>query len=135
VWDRRHSYDPTTGHLAETVEAHKDYKLRRLYDSAGQLAEEIRSGTGPYRGVYSYDGEGRLVRLRRVGPPGSEEWLTEYDEQGKAARESYLMRGRLQRVRVHTGEREWHDDLYREGKAVLRVFYRNDQKSGEERLP
>ena len=135
VWKRKHVYDPASGRRTETVEERKDYTLRRIYDPAGRVAEEIRSGADRYRSAYTYDGEGRLTRLRRVGSLGSEEWLTEYDVEGKAARESYFLRGRLQRVRVHTGEREWHDDLYRDGKAALRVFYRGDQKTGEEPLP
>ncbi len=135
VWDRRHTYDPASGLRIATVEARKDHTVRRTYDSAGRVTEEDRTGAGPYRSVFAYDGEGRQTRLRRVGTLGTEEWLTEYDGQGEVARESYLARGSLQKVRVHTGKQEWHDDLYRDGRAVLRVFYRNNQKTGEERLP
>ncbi len=135
LWERTHSYDPATGRRKETVEQRADHAVRRIYDADGRIAEEIRSGSDPYRSAYAYDGEGRQIRLRRVGAIGSEEWLTEYDEEGRPARESYLWRGVLRRVRVHTGERQWHDDLYRDGRAVLRVFYSDDQRSGEERLP
>ena len=134
-WERSERYDAASGKLAETTEARKGSALRRLYDAAGRVVEETRTGAGAYRAAYTYDGEGRQVRLRRLGAAGTEEWLTEYDGEGRAARESYLARGRLQRVRVHTGEREWHDDLYRDGRAVLRVYFRADQKVGEERLP
>jgi hypothetical protein len=135
VWERAHTYDAASGRLAETTEKHTDYMLRRVYDAEGRVAQENRTGTGAYRSTYGYDGEGRVVRLRRVGSTGTEEWQTEYDAQGDVAREIYLARGRLQRVRVYTGEREWHDDLYRDGRPVLRVLYRDDQKAGEERLP
>lgn len=133
-WERRHSYDQATGRLAETVEERGDHTVRRLFNADGRLSEEIRSGSDAYRSLTFYDGEGRVIRLRRVGALGSQEWLTEYDAEGHPLRESYLVRGVLQRVRLHTGERQWQDDLYRDGRPVLRVMYRNDQKSGEERL-
>ncbi len=134
VWERTRRYDAASGGLAETVERRKDYTVRRLYDAAGRLAQEERTGSDAYRSFYSYDAEGRQVRLRRIGGLGTEEWQTAYDDGGRVSRESYLVRGLLQRVRVHTGEREWYDDLYHEGKPVLRVTYRNDAKVGEERL-
>lgn len=134
-WERTRRYDPATGTMAESVERRQDYTLSLLYDAAGRLVEDKRTGTGPYRSAYTYDDEGRQTRMRRIGPAGTEERQTEYDAEGRVARETYLARGRLQRVRVHTGEREWYDDLYRDGRPALRVTYRGDQKVGEERLP
>ncbi len=134
VWERTRRYDAASGALAETVERRKDYTVRRLYGAGERLAQEERTGSGAYRSSYSYDSEGRQVRLRRIGSIGTEEWQTAYDDKGNVARETYLVRGLVQRVRVHTGEREWYDDLYHDGKPVLRVTYRNDAKIGEERL-
>jgi YD repeat-containing protein len=134
VWERTLRYDAASGELAQTLERRKDHTLRGLYDAAGRIVQEERTGSGSYRSFYTYDAGGRQVRLRRIGGLGTEEWQTTYDDKGNASRESYLVRGLLQRVRVHTGERAWYDDLYHDGKPVLRVTYRNDEKVGEERL-
>ena len=111
------------------------YDLSRVFDEAGRPISEVQEGASKSRVTYTYDDQGRVVLERRVGPSGVEERTSRYGEDGSLSEERYLSRGRLLKVRVHTGERQWHEDLYRGGRPVLRVYYEDGEKSREELLP
>ena len=104
----------------------------RTYDGAGRLTSEERSGVDSTQTRYSYDSEGRKSRVVAAGLRGLEEWRYEYDAGGELLRETYLSRGAVRRVRTHTGERAWQDELYRTGTPFLRVIYEADVRVREE---
>ena len=111
-----------------------DTVLDRVFDTEGRVVFEDQTGSHAYTTRYTYDLQGNKVSERKTGARGLEEWAFTYDADGELLSEQYRLRGALQRIRTHTGERQWHDDLYRQDKAVLRVYYENDEKTGEERL-
>ena len=108
--------------------------LTRSYDPDGRLALETATGGMAYTIRYQRDSEGREISRRRTGEAGVEEWSYTYGSDDQVLTETYRARGVIQRVRTYTGDREWYDDLHRNGRPVLRIFYQDEQRVGEEAL-
>ena len=81
---------------------------------------------------YFYDEEGRVVREIYTEAAGKGEKRYEYDEEGGVSRESFYRRGRLEKVRIYTGENAWHEEILKNGVLALRVYYTGGEKVREE---
>ncbi len=90
----------------------------------GSLIEEI---------IQQYEGDDLTIKQRRT-PGLKEKWTYEYNQDGDLEQEEYVKNGNLIKVTVYTGEDTYYEDLYRNEIPVIRVFYSEDRKTGEEFL-
>ena len=109
------------------------------YDEQGRVVriELSEKGEPTERTVHRRDAEGRIFETTTRGSRGIENWRFEYDPEGQLAREEYRLRGSLEKVTLYSREGEERfrvEELYREGRAFMRVHYRSEQKVREEFL-
>jgi hypothetical protein len=109
------------------------------YDEQGRVVRIERSEKGETteRTVHRRDEEGRIVETTTRGSRGIENWRFEYGPEGRLAREEYRLRGSLEKVTLHSLEGDEPirvEELYREGRMFMRVYYRSEQKVREEFL-
>ena len=106
----------------------------RSYDEEGNLVRSSVEQEGQTIEQTSYlrNSEGQLLETIRRSSEGLERWLYEYDPEGVLSREEYSLRGARQKVILYQGENERIEELYREGKMFMKVYYRGSQKTKEE---
>jgi hypothetical protein len=121
-----------------------------------EMLENIHLGEG-YQAVYSFDERGRIVsetyydkeggllgvlnnvwsgdRLDSVSWKGDEERLTEYeyDAEGNRTIERNYRDGVFERTVERDGKNE-KEELYMDGKLILRALWENGRKVSEERI-
>ena len=105
------------------------------YNRSGSVIEEtVYIGEERIeRTKYRY-ANGRLVESTRLYAGVNEQHQYEYDDEGSVIREIIYRDTVLEKVIVWTGAKERYEDVYRDGKATLRVFFESDQKIDEELL-
>ena len=109
----------------------------RSCDEQGRVVriEVTEGGRQIEETLHLRDAQGRIAETTTRGPRGIENWLYEYDPEGKLVREEYRLRGSLERITLYSGEGEQRlrvEELYREGRLFMRVHYRAEQKVREE---
>ena len=105
------------------------------YDADGRILEEsVSVGASRIESTRYRYVEGKLVESTRVYSGGSEQHRYLYDAEGVLSKESVYRNGVLQKVVIWTDKKTRYEDIYRNGKAVLRVHFEDDQKVDEEIL-
>ena len=58
----------------------------------------------------------------------------EYDEEGEIWKERLYRKGSLEKVKTHTDDESWYEEIYRAEEVVLRVYYTGGEKTSEQFL-
>jgi antitoxin component YwqK of YwqJK toxin-antitoxin module len=95
--------------------------IRKRRERDGQLIRTIR---------YEYE-DGEIVYERHHTPGVIEEWYYERDAGGDLEKERYVKNSVLMKVTVHTGEKSYYEEIYRNGEVFLRVFFEDGVKVKE----
>lgn len=125
-------YDSGTGKLKTVVK--EDYilntKIVQTYNEEGWLTDEVNDKQETKR--YFHDSDGRVILIRRNSLTGIEEWEYEYNEDDEVKKETYSFQGRIVKIIVYTDDDTRYEEIYRQGKPFLRIYYENEEKTGEE---
>jgi antitoxin component YwqK of YwqJK toxin-antitoxin module len=124
--------DGKTPQRVEEVSRKDDLRIITEYDEQGRKVRLQKLGLYEEERLYFYDEEGRIVRETYTEAAGKGEKRYEYDEEGEMSRESFYRRGRLEKVRIYTGENAWHEEIQKDGELVLRVYFEGGEKVREE---
>jgi YD repeat-containing protein len=137
----RFQYRAEGGQLSRSTleELSLERSTRSSYDEKGRvvLVEVSERGQQIERTVHRRDAQGRIVETTTRGPRGIESWSFEYDPEGQLAREEYRLRGSLEKITLYSKEGEERlrvEELYRESRLFMRVYYRSERKVREEFL-
>lgn len=108
-------------------------RIERVFDRQDQLLSERTDTAGMNVEVvdHVYDANDRLKKTVRVTEGVREVWEYQYgrDEYERTVR--YSVNDSIVKVTHHTGEDSYHEDIYRNGEAVLRVFFVDGVKERE----
>ena len=125
-------YDSITGILETIIEQNfiVNSRIVKTFNEKGQLIDEISENQEEKR--YFYDSSGMVIRIRRNSLTGMEEWNYEYNDEGDVTKEIYSFKGAIIKIIVYTDEDTRYEEIYRQGKPFLRVYYENEEKVSEE---
>jgi hypothetical protein len=125
-------YDPGTGKLETVVTEDFILNTRTLqtYNDEGRLINEVSNNDEAKK--YFHDDEGRVVRIRKNSLTGIEEWEYEYGDDDEISKETYSFQGRIIKVIIYTDDDTRYEEIYRQGRPFLRVYYENEEKIREE---
>jgi hypothetical protein len=106
---------------------------QRSYDDEGRIVEirVTEGGIQTERIVHLRDARGRITETTKRGPLGMENWRYEYGPDDTLVKEEYRVRGSLERISRFSeqeGEPSRVDELFREGRPFMRVYYLSEQK-------
>jgi antitoxin component YwqK of YwqJK toxin-antitoxin module len=131
----RESFEYAEGKLvSSTLEETGTRKTtHRLYSADESLQAEIVSvdSVETERITYEYS-NAKLRAKTRVALGVTESWNYAYGNDGKLSGEEYRLSGELQKTVYHTASNEYYEELYRNAKPFLRVYYRDSKKIREE---
>ncbi len=125
-------YDPLSGNLETVIEQNfiLNTRIVKTFNEEGQLIDEVSEDKEEKR--YFHDSEGRVIRIRNNSLTGIEEWNYEYNDQDEITKEVYSFQGQIIKIIVYTDEETRYEEIYRQGKPFLRVYYENEEKVLEE---
>lgn len=114
-------------------------KTERQYDASFRVVSEIVED--PDRGrsetAYVYEGSVLAEKTRR-SPALKEQWMYSYDDGGELVSEVYMKNGTMVKVTSYskddtqTNVQESVEELYRDGKPFLKIFYHGKERLREE---
>ena len=91
-------------------------------ESSDDLIEHIR---------YKYT-EKKITQKTRITRSAKEDWQFVYDDSGELQREILVRNDQVVRIIDYLREGEYTEDIYREGKPALRIYFKDGQKIDEE---
>jgi hypothetical protein len=124
---------------SELTEVPPERTTRCSYDEEGRIVriEVEEQGQKCEQTVHVRDELGRVVETTKRGDRGIERWLFEYGGEGELVREEYHVRGSLEKVTLYSSQGEEArriEELYREGRIFMRIYYEAEEKVKEEFL-
>ncbi|HOV62986.1 MAG TPA: hypothetical protein PLG43_03775 [Spirochaetia bacterium] len=114
-------------------------KTERQYDASFRVVSEIVEdpATGRAETAYTY-ADSVLAEKTRRSPGLKEQWMYSYDDTGELVSEVYMKNGTTVKVTAYTRDdtqqnvQESVEELYRDGKPFLKIFYRGKERLREE---
>jgi len=113
--------------------------IRRSYDEQGRLILSVVEQDGDVieQTTHLRSETGAIVETTRRGARGLEHWFFEYGPEDTLEREEYRIRGALERITTYStdgGESYRTEELYREGRIFMRIYFEGEEKVKEEFL-
>jgi hypothetical protein len=131
----RYAYHEGTSILkSQTEEVIAEKKLIiSLFDAEGNLASEstVVGEKETENSEYRWESGKKKSAFRR-SDKGQEEWGYEYDKDGVLTRETYFLKGRLEKATYYTKENEYREEIYRNEVVSVILYYRDNEKIREE---
>ena len=126
--------DEKKPHTIEEYDRQINLRTTQHLDDSGRLQREEKEGRIKEQILYSYDDEDQLTAKVITGSSGRVEWKYEYDEEGEIWKERLYRKGSLEKVKTHTDDESWYEEIYRAEEVVLRVYYTGGEKTSEQFL-
>ncbi len=128
----KREYNSITGILETIIEQNfiVNSLIVKTFNEDGQLIDEMSEDEGEKK--YFHDSSGRVIKIRKNSLTGIEEWNYEYNDEGDVTKEIYSFRGSIIKIIVYTDEETRYEEIYRQGKPFLRVYYEKEEKVSEE---
>jgi len=104
----------------------------RYYDEEDRLQIERTETDDDLLEHVRYDyQEEKVTKKTSITRSEKEDVLYEYDENGEVIQETLMRNTWIEKVIVHTGKDEYYEEIYREGKPALRVYFEDGAKVDE----
>lgn len=132
---RRIRYADNVVSSTETVDTSAGTRTVRRHDGEGRIVEEtVYQDDSPVEETRYVYGEAGLREKRRRSGGVREQWTYERTDDGALSRTEYAVDGTIRKRTVYEDEDTWYEELFRRGKAFLRVHYVDEIKTKEEFL-
>ncbi len=106
------------------------------YNAKGLLERQIETKDGKVSSTTDFRYEGDLLTSKIAWTSGArEETRYFYSKDGKLDRVEVSRNRRVVQVTYYTGPKSYYEDLYAEGRPVMRVYFENGTKTKEEPFP
>ena len=134
ISEKKYFYDSDLNLRIEEFIYETEEKIIKNIDSEGYLIEEFISigedfvsKTNDY-----YDDDKNLVRRIKVIPDGVERYIYEYSNDTLYS-EKMFFNGEIYKEKIYLEDNEHYEDFYNNGEKILRIYYKDDEKTAVER--
>ena len=134
ISEKKYFYDQDLNFRIEEFVYETEEKIIKEFDSGGYLLEEeVYIGKKFVFKINDfYDDDKNLIRRIKVLPEGVERYIYEYSGDDLSFERLYF-NGKLAKEKVYLEDNVHYEDYYDNGERVLRIYYKDDEKTSVER--